>query len=544
MPSLQETPPAIYSMIEQPAAQKLKEEAKSPIDLRKKGLLSPQRIERFQSQACGFKLLYATEKVSEETLSNLYQLAEEMGALKKMGDMQAGKTMNFIAGYPSENRPVLHTAVRDHFSQPNRAIEAQKAQAQAKNEIEKLKQFIDKIDKKNQFTDLLFVAIGGSELGPKAHYIALEAFKKAKRQVHFIGNIDPDSAAAALNSVDLSKTLVLIVSKSGTTMETCSNEAFLRSHFEKKGVDPKQHFIAITSKGSVMDDKSHYLEVFNLWDWVGGRFSTTSMVGGVMLSFAYGFDCYWELLRGASDMDKTALDPDLKKNLPLLSALLTIWNHNFLNTHSQALIPYSQALQRYSAHIQQVEMESNGKRIDQQGNTLHYRSCPVVWGEPGTNAQHSFFQLLHQGTEQVHLNFIGFLETTFAMDYNWEGSTQQQKLIANLLAQSLALAQGKQSDNPNKLFPGNTASNILFAKKLTPYQLGALLAFYEHKVAFQGFIWGINAFDQEGVQLGKELAVAFLDRIKERKAGHIEPRNEEEALQHAMLAIIEEKSKE
>lgn len=272
-----------------------------------------------------------------------------------------------------------------------------------------------------------------------------------------------------------------------------------------------------------MDDRKRYLESFYIWDWIGGRYSTTSMVGGVMLSFAFGFDVYWDFLRGANAMDKQALNRDFNQNVPLLGALLSVWNRSFLHYPTLALIPYSQALSRYSAHIQQVEMESNGKHIDQGGRQVDFPTGPVIWGEPGTNAQHSFYQLIHQGTDIIPLEFVGFKYSQNGADSQWKGTTLQQKLLSNLFAQAIALAVGQKSDNPNQQFKGNRPSHILLGKQLTPYSLGALLGYFEHKVAFEGFLWGINSFDQEGVQLGKVLAKKLIDRFADPKTSEPYP---------------------
>lgn len=266
-----------------------------------------------------------------------------------------------------------------------------------------------------------------------------------------------------------------------------------------------------------MDDKKRYRESFYIWDWIGGRYSTTSMVGAVMLSFAFGFEVYWDLLKGANAMDKSALIPDINKNLPLLGALLSVWNRSFLHYPTLALIPYSQALSRYSAHIQQVEMESNGKHIDQMGRFVDFATGPVIWGEPGTNAQHSFYQLIHQGTDIIPLEFIGYKTSQNNQDNTFQGTSLQQKLLSNLFAQAIALAVGQKSENPNQQFSGNRPSHILLGKQLTPYTLGALLSYFENKVAFEGFVWGINSFDQEGVQLGKVLAKKLIDRFADSK---------------------------
>ncbi|MBX9743976.1 MAG: glucose-6-phosphate isomerase, partial [Chlamydiales bacterium] len=246
------------------------------------------------------------------------------------------------------------------------------------------------------------------------------------------------------------------------------------------------------------------------WDFVGGRYSPTSMEGAVMLGFALGFTEWMKLLRGAHAMDIHAKTAKPGENLPLFSALLGIWNRNFLHLPTVAIIPYSQALVRFPAHLQQLDMESNGKSIDRQGKKCTYATGPVIWGEPGTNGQHSFYQLIHQGTDVIPVEFIGFRHSQANQDLSIQKTTSQQKLLSNLFAQSIALAVGQSNQNPNKVFPGNRPNRIFFADRLDPYTLGALLAFYEHKVAFQGFIWNINSFDQEGVQLGKVLANKML----------------------------------
>lgn len=499
--------------LQYPAYTKLSDLARRPFDLAREGNLTPQRLNAFVGESCGYRLLYGTERVTEEVIQTLFELAQQAQVQSSMQRMQAGDRMNLIHGFPSENREVLHTATRDFFANPNPAKAAQAATAQAKQEIEKLKKFLDSIDKQNSFTDLVCIGIGGSDLGPKAHYIALQHLQKPNRRVHFISNIDPDDAAMVMRDLDLKKTLVSVVSKTGTTLETQSNEEFVRTFFVKAGLNPQQHFISITSAGSPMDDRTRYLASFYIWDWIGGRYSTTSMVGGVMLSFAFGFDVYWEFLKGVNAMDKAALNQEISKNIPLLGALLAIWNRNFLHYPTVALIPYSQALMRYSAHIQQVEMESNGKHIDQQGQQTSFETGPIIWGEPGTNAQHSFYQLIHQGTDVIPLEFIGFKESQCQQDNRFQGTSLQQKLLSNLFAQAIALATGQKSDNPNKEFLGNRPSHILLGRRLTPYALGALLGYFEHKVAFQGFVWGINSFDQEGVQLGKVLAKKVIDRF-------------------------------
>jgi glucose-6-phosphate isomerase len=494
------------------SVQKLKKLAEHPFDLSKEGNLTPERLEKYVASSCGYKILYGTERIDDETLSALKQLAEESQAITKMQAMQNGEIINSIEGFPSENRSVLHTAIRDFFDNPNQSKVAKEATATAKAELSRLKTFMESQEKR-QMKDLIVIGIGGSELGPKAHYEALLPYLKDGRKVYFVGNIDPDSLGMALRQVDLKKTLALVISKSGSTLETNVNEELLRQKLMSEGLKPEEHIIVVTAKGSPLDDKKRFLEVFNLWDWVGGRFSTTSVVGGVLLSFAYGYDVFFEFLRGCNAMDKAALNPDINENLPLLMALIGIWNRNFLNFPLLAIIPYSSALARYASHIQQVDMESNGKHIDKQGHFINYETGPYIFGEPGTNAQHSFFQLIHQGTTPCPLELIGFKLPQLPGDKQLENTTSQEKLLANLFAQAVSLATGQANENPNKNFRGNRPSLIILGKQLTPFSLGALLALYEHKIAFQGFIWHINSFDQEGVQLGKTVANKIISRF-------------------------------
>lgn len=391
MPTIETSSKNVLAFDHFPATVKLKELAKHPCDLTDPRILTPQRLQKFTAESCGIKMLYGTERITEEVINTLLELSRQALAINQMEKMQAGAVINKIEGVPSENRRVLHTAVRDFFEHPNSASAAIEATQEAKQEIDKLQQFISKIDREKRFTDLIMIGIGGSDLGPRAHYIALKHLQKEGRHVHFISNVDPDDAAAVLKDIDLSKTLVLCVSKSGTTLETLTNEEIVRAQFVKASLKPQEHFIAITGKGSPMDDPKKYLASFYIWDWIGGRYSTTSMVGGVMLSFAFGFDVFWELLRGANAMDKAALNHELEHNLPLLGALLSLWNRDFLGYPTLAVIPYSQALLRFPAHIQQLSMESNGKQIDRKGNHVDFETGPIIWGEPGQMRNILFF---------------------------------------------------------------------------------------------------------------------------------------------------------
>lgn len=490
------------------AVKKLHALAAKPFDLSKPNALTTERLEKYAARALGFTLLYGTERVDEEVLEELLKLAAEAKVKEKMGAMQAGVVINKIQGHPSEERAVLHTAMRDIFDHRQASSTARTASDGAENELKKLEAFLEKIE--GRFTDFIQIGIGGSDLGPRALCLAMEAFHRPGRRIHFISNVDPDDANAILSKVDLKKTLAVVVSKSGTTLETLTNEEFVRTRMMKLGLNPKEHFVAVTGEKSPMDDPSRYLASFYMWDFVGGRYSATSMVGGVCLGFALGYHGFKEILRGAHEMDYHALTAPPEKNLPLLSALLGIWNRNFLKLPTVAIIPYSQALHRFPAHLQQLDMESNGKQIDKMGAQVDFSTGPIIWGEPGTNGQHSFYQLIHQGTDPIPLEFIGFKKGQYGMDLEIQHTTSQEKLLSNLLAQSIALATGQPNSNPNKFFPGNRPNRVLFADRLDPYTLGSLLSYYEHKVAFQGFIWDINSFDQEGVQLGKKLANQIL----------------------------------
>lgn len=507
------------------ASKKLKKLAENPFDLTKSGGVSSHRIETMFAQKCGLRLIYGTERVDEDTLKALEELTVETHAIEKMATMQQGDVINEIKGFPSEKRSVLHTAMRDQFDNPQKSEVAKSAAHAAKKELDKLKVFLSG-EACQKFKHLIVIGIGGSELGPKAVYHALEFYKREDRTVHFISNVDPDETAKVMKEIERKDALVIVISKSGNTIETRTNEELARRYFHDVGLQPKNHFVSVTGEKSPMDNPERYLASFYIWDFVGGRYSVTSMVGGVILGFLIGFENFMEFLKGAHDMDQIALNAPFRENLPLLSACIGIWNRNFLGYNSVAILPYSQALSRWPAHLQQCDMESNGKRIDKQGAPVTFKTGPVIWGEPGTNGQHSFYQLIHQGTDIVPCEFIGFEHSQYGQDITVDGTTSQNKLLANLFAQSIALATGQKSDNPNKVFPGNRPNRILMAHKLDPYTMGTILSYYENKIAFQGFIWDINSFDQEGVQLGKVLADKVTDAMmgklskEEFPAGH------------------------
>ncbi len=499
-----------------PAFVKLQKLAENPFSLSQQEALSRDRLFTLACRMGEFKLLYGTQRLDTTVLDALQELADQSLVIQQFKEMKQGKVINRIDGYESEERMVLHTAARDIFTTPVHP----EATGQAIAELDKLHGFLDDLasghivnEAGQKFTTMVMIGIGGSDLGPRALYLSLAAYATQERSVRFISNVDPDDAAAVLANLDLGRTLVNVVSKSGTTLETLTNEQLVRAAFGAAGLDPGKHFIAVTGMGSPMDNPSSYLRSFYMFDYIGGRYSATSMVGAVMLGFALGYDALTEILCGANDIDRTAEEPDIRRNIPLLMAMIGIWNHTFLGHETIAVLPYSQALIRFAAHLQQCDMESNGKSIDRQGNALTVQSGPIVWGEPGTNGQHAFYQLLHQGTTIVPVEFIGFRHNQYEQDIVIEETTSQDKLLANLLAQSLAMATGRDNENPNKRFAGNRPNSILLADRLTPYTMGALLAIYETKIAMQGFVWNVNSFDQEGVQLGKVLAGEILEHI-------------------------------
>ena len=495
--------------------QKLENLADTPYDLTADGALQQGgRLAEFICCSAGLRLFYAAQRVDKRVLEAFQEFADEHRLVERFKHMRRGAVINKISGWESENRQVLHTSSRDIFS--GEAKDSNSGQ-QAQNELEKLQTFLNQVERQGEFTTMVNVGIGGSDLGPRAVYEALKAYSIKGRKVHFIANVDPDDASQILDSIEPARTLVTVVSKSGSTLETRTNEELVRSRFKQAGLDPTRHFVAVTGKGSPMDDPENYQHSFYMYDYIGGRYSVTSMVGCVSLGFALGAERLTEFLKGASEMDDASETGGVTNNMALLLALLGIWNHNFLGYPTLAVLPYSQALHRFPAHLQQCDMESNGKSITLDGLPVSMKTGPIVWGEPGTNGQHAFYQLLHQGTEIVPAEFIGLIDSQYGKDIEVDGTTSQQKLLANLMAQVVALATGREHENPNKRFSGNRPSSMVIAQRLDPQNMGRLLALYEAKIVFQGFAWNINSFDQEGVELGKVLADRFLEHMKGNK---------------------------
>ncbi|MBQ3669363.1 MAG: glucose-6-phosphate isomerase, partial [Clostridia bacterium] len=443
------------------------------------------------------------------------ELAKEAQLSEKYACAYNGEIVN-----TGEKRRVLHQLTRGQQGQ-DVIVEGVNKREFYEAQTAKIAAFCKKVhegelvnEKGESFTTVAQIGIGGSDLGPRAMYIALENWAKKhgcfKMEAKFISNVDPDDAVSVLNSIDVSRTLFIIVSKSGTTLETLTNEAFVKDALVKAGLEPSKHMLAVTSETSPLAKSSDYLAAFFMDDFIGGRYSSCSAVGGAVLSLAFGPDVFTRFLDGAAKEDALAKNPDPMQNPDMLDALIGVYERNVCLYPSTAVLPYSQALNRFPAHLQQLDMESNGKHVNRFGEPVDYPTGPVVFGEPGTNGQHSFYQLLHQGTDIVPLQFVGFKRNQTGVDVDIQGSSSQTKLCANLAAQIVAFACGKDDENPNKDFRGSRPSSVIVGDELTPEALGALLAHFENKVMFQGFCWNINSFDQEGVQLGKVLAKRVL----------------------------------
>lgn len=474
------------------------------------------RVKKYSvPMAAGLTYNYAAKQVDDDILKTLAKLAEEMQLVQKFEALYNGEVIN-----TGEKRMVLHhmtrgqlgeAVVADGVDKRSFYVEQQKKIAELANKVHN-GEITNAAGEK--FTTVVQIGIGGSDLGPRAMYLALENWAKVnntfKMEAKFISNVDPDDAAAVLNTIDVAHSLFVLVSKSGTTLETLTNESFVKDALKNAGLDASKHMIAVTSETSPLAKSDDYLAAFFMDDYIGGRFSSTSGVGGAVLSLAFGPDVFAKFLEGAAQEDKLAKNGDLLNNPAMLDALIGVYERNALGYQNTAVLPYSQALSRFPAHLQQLDMESNGKSVNRFGEPVNYSTGPVIFGEPGTNGQHSFYQLLHQGTDIIPLQFVGFKSNQMGRDVVIQDSTSQQKLCANVAAQIIAFACGKTDENRNKNFEGGRPSSIIIGEQLTPQALGALLSHFENKVMYQGFVWNINSFDQEGVQLGKVLAKKVL----------------------------------
>ena len=498
------------------AYQELQKVAKVNLKEAMTGEAGAERVGKYSvPMAAGLAYNYAAKQVDDRVLEALAKLAEETGLAEKFEALYNGEVIN-----TGEKRRVLHHMTRGQLGEAVVADGVDKRSFYV-NEQKKIAELANKVHSGEitnaageKFTTVVQIGIGGSDLGPRAMYLALENWAKAnntfKMEARFISNVDPDDAAAVLAGIDVAHSIFVLVSKSGTTLETLTNESFVKDALKNAGLDASKHMIAVTSETSPLAKSDDYLAAFFMDDYIGGRFSSTSGVGGAVLSLAFGPDVFARFLEGAAEEDRLAKNRDMYANPAMLDALIGVYERNVLGYQNTAVLPYSQALSRFPAHLQQLDMESNGKSVNRFGEPVEYVTGPVIFGEPGTNGQHSFYQLLHQGTDIIPLQFVGFKNNQMGRDVVIQDSTSQQKLGANVAAQIVAFACGKADDNRNKNFQGGRPSSIIAGEQLTPEALGALLSHFENKVMFQGFVWNINSFDQEGVQLGKVLAKKVL----------------------------------
>ena len=508
-----------------PAWLALKEHQKSICDIHMRDLFTadPSRFHKFSFLFNDILFDYSKHRITEETLKLLIKLAREMDIEAWTKKMFTGETINF-----TENRAVLHTALRNRSNRPiyvngldvmpgiNAVLARMRTFSEAVRSGE-WKGFSGK-----SITDVVNIGIGGSDLGPAMVTESLLAYQRPNIRFHFVSNIDSTQLFETGRFLDPETTLFIVASKTFTTQETMTNARSAREWFMKTAKDESaiaRHFIAISTntEGATQFGISPD-HIFEFWDWVGGRYSLWSAIG-MPIAIAIGMDRFEELLQGAHEMDEHFRSTPLEENLPVIMGMLGIWYNNFFGSDTHAIIPYDQYLKKLPAYLQQLDMESNGKRIDRDGQPVDYATGQIIWGELGSNGQHAFFQLIHQGARLIPADYIGMMENKHPI------GEHQTILLANFFAQTEALMRGKNEQEvtdelkaeglskeqikqlaPHKIFPGNKPSSSIFLHRLDPKTLGSLLAFYEHKVFVQGIVWNINSFDQWGVELGKQLA--------------------------------------
>ncbi|WP_293956201.1 MULTISPECIES: glucose-6-phosphate isomerase [unclassified Sphingobacterium] len=500
-------------------------------DLRQLFAEDSARFDKFSIAFEDILLDYSKNSITEDTRALLVRLAEECGLSEAIEAMFSGERINV-----TENRPVLHTALRNQSDQPI-FVDGQDVMPDVKRVLAQMRAFTENILSGHwkgytgkAITDVVNIGIGGSDLGPVMVTEALKAYK-THLNVHFVSNVDGTHIAETLKAVDPETTLFLIASKTFTTQETMANAHTAKDWFLASGAleqDVAKHFAALsTNTQAVQSFGIDTQNMFEFWDWVGGRYSLWSAIG-LSISLAIGFDRFEELLKGAYDADVHFKETSFESNIPVILALLGVWYNNFFQAESHAILPYDQYLHRFAAYFQQGDMESNGKYIDRNGEQVHYQTGPIIWGEPGTNGQHAFYQLIHQGTKLIPCDFIAP-----ANSLNPIGN-HHQLLLSNFFAQTEALMNGKTAEEvvaelkkagksdqdiealkAYKVFSGNRPTNSILLKKMTPRTLGRLVAFYEHKIFVQGVIWNIYSFDQWGVELGKQLANQILPELND-----------------------------
>jgi glucose-6-phosphate isomerase len=481
----------------------------------------PQRFERLSVEAAGLFLDYSKNRLDGRTLELLAQLARERGVERLRDAMFAGEKINL-----TENRAVLHTALRAPRNKPF-TLDGQDITGDVHAVLDRVKTFSDKVRSGDwrghtgkEITDVVNIGIGGSDLGPKMVCLALRQFAHPRMTMHFVSNVDGHDMDAALSTVNPETTLFIIASKTFTTAETMMNANTARAWFLQQAPEEAlaKHFVAVsTNVEAIKTFGIDPANMFPFWDWVGGRYSVWSAIG-LPVALCVGFGYFSDFLAGAHAMDEHFRTAPIEQNLPMIMGLVGFWNREFLECGSVSIAPYHQDLNRFPAYLQQLDMESNGKRVTRAGDTItDYETGPVIWGDVGTNGQHAYFQLLHQGTDVTPIDFIAALRPAH------EFHNHHAALLANCFAQSEAFMKGKTADEvrqdlagqaadeierlvPHKTFPGNRPSNTILMDYLNPATLGALIALYEHKVFVQGALWDVNSYDQWGVELGKVLA--------------------------------------
>lgn len=486
------------------------------------------RANKFTIKWDDFYVDFSKNRITEETLNYLLELADEVKLKEAIKSQFSGEIIN-----QTEDRAVLHTALRAPKTADFK-VDGVNVMPEIYQVKQKMEGFTNEVVNGSRkgftgkaFTDVVNIGIGGSDLGPAMVVEALQYYKN-NLTTHFVSNVDGDHVNEVIKKLNPETTLFVIVSKTFTTQETLSNANTLKAWFLKSGneTDIAKHFVAVST--NVKNVKAFGIDennIFPMWDWVGGRFSLWSAVG-LTISLAVGYKNFDSLLQGANKMDEHFKNEEFKTNIPVVLALLTVWYNNFFNVESEAVIPYSQYLNQFATYLQQGIMESNGKSVDRNGNAIDYQTGTIIWGEPGTNAQHAFFQLIHQGTKLIPADFIGFATSLYG------NQDHQDKLMSNFLAQTEALMNGKTEAEvkaegasaellPFKVFQGNKPTNTIFINKLTPESLGKLIAMYEHKIFVEGIIWNIFSYDQFGVELGKQLANKILHEFNnEASAEH------------------------
>ena len=485
----------------------------------------PKRAEKFSIEFSDLFLDYSKNLITEETMRLLVKLAKDSGLPQAIEDMFSGKAINV-----TENRAVLHTALRNRSSQPV-LVNGKDVMPEIDRVLDRMAAFSEKVRagqwlgySGKAIRNIVNIGIGGSDLGPKMACEALKAFACRNLRVDFVSNVDGFHMAETLSHLNPEETLFIVASKTFTTQETMTNaesaRAWLLNAFASKEAVAR-HFVAVSTNAEAVSAFGiDTANMFEFWDWVGGRYSMCSAIG-LPIMLQIGPEHFFAMLEGFHEMDKHFRSAPLERNMPVILALLGVWYNNFFAAQSQAILPYDQALHRFAAHLQQVDMESNGKSVARNGQRVTWQTGPVIWGEPGTNSQHSFFQLLHQGTKMIPADFIAFCRSQTPI------GDHHQKLLANFAAQTEALAFGKSTsevleENPGispalaaqKTFTGNRPSNSLIADELNPRTLGRLMALYEHKIFTQGILWDVYSFDQWGVQLGKVLAAKVLKDLR------------------------------